>query len=221
MDLEYLQSLGMKSEYFAAETERALGIRFSEFTPEQCNTWRLQTLCLKQYALTPNYERAAQRAGVPVTAIEEWERNNVLGFVKRKEVAELEFTDSIQVLLQEMAGRPDSPPLLFSWVLNMHMPEKYDVLTPEDMAYDPPGPTEAEIRQQVLDEYLRLVREEERLLDEEGRQLDPWIIDAAAIEAIEGIPSAVAEKNRRAAQNKRLERVWNSSLDGSVRTKNN
>ena len=169
MNLDFLRSPGMNSEIIDAETERALGIRFCEFTPEQCDIWRVQTLCLKQYALTPDYERAAQRAGVSVSTIEEWERHNVLGFVKRKEVAELEFTDAIQVLLREMAGRPDSPPLLLSWVLNMHMPEKYDVLTPEDMADDPPGPTEAEIRQQVVDEYRGMVREQERLLDEEER----------------------------------------------------
>ena len=182
MNLDFLQSLGISSEFIAVETERALGLRFSEFTPEQCDIWRLQTLCLKQYALTPNYERAAQRAGVAVKTIEEWERDNVLGFVKRKEVAELEFTDSVQVLLQEMAARPDSPPLLLSWVLNMHMPEKYDVLTPEDMADDPPGPTEAEIRQQVVDEYFQIVQEGERLLDEEQRLLASQAHDSTAKE---------------------------------------
>ena len=218
MDLDFLQSLGISSEFIAVETERALGLRFSEFTPEQCDTWRLQTLCLKQYALTPNYERAAQRAGVTVSTIEKWERDNVLGFVKRKEVAELEFTDSVQVLLQEMAGRPDSPPLLLSWVLNMHMPEKYDVLTPEDMADDPPGPTEAEIRQQVVDEYFQIVQEGERLLDEEQRLLASPAHDSTAKE--DALPVGDGD-DRRAPEDKQFEPVRNWSLDGSVRTKNN
>ena len=218
MDLDFLQSLGISSEFIAVETERALGLRFSEFTPEQCDTWRLQTLCLKQYALTPNYERAAQRAGVAVAVMKAWERHNVLGFVKRKEVAELEFTDSVQVLLQEMAGRPDSPPLLLSWVLNMHMPEKYDVLTPEDMADDPPGPTEAEIRQQVVDEYFQIVREGERLLDEEQRLLASQAHDSTATE--DALPVGDGD-DRRAPEDKQFEPVRNWSLDGSVRTKNN
>ena len=218
MDLDFLQSLGISSEFIAVETERALGLRFSEFTPEQCDTWRVQTLCLKQYALTPNYERAAQRAGVAVNTIEEWERDNVLGFVKRKEVAELEFTDSIQVLLQEMAGRPDSPPLLLSWVLNMHMPEKYDVLTPEDMADDPPGPTEAEIRQQVVDEYFQIVHEGERLLDEEQRLLASQARDSTATE--DALPVGDGD-DRRAPEDKQFEPVRNWSMDGSFRTKNN
>ena len=218
MDLDFLQSLGINSEFIAVETERALGLRFSEFTPEQCDTWRLQTLCLKQYALTPNYERAAQRAGVTVNTIEEWERHNVLGFVKRKEVAELEFTDSVQVLLQEMAGRPDSPPLLLSWVLNMHMPEKYDVLTPEDMADDPPGPTEAEIRQQVVDEYFQIVQEGERLLDEEQRLLASQAHDSTATE--DALPVGDGD-DRRAPEDKQFETVRNWSMDGSFRTKNN
>ena len=218
MNLDFIKSLGMNSESIAVETECALGIRFSEFTPEQCDLWRAQTLCLKQYALTPNYQRAAQRAGVAVSTIEEWERDNVLGFVKRKEVAELRFSDMVQVILQEMAKKPDAPPLLLSWVLNMHMPEKYDVLTPEDMVYDPPGPTEAEIRQQVVEEYRRIVRERERLLDEEQRLLASPADDSIATA---DTLSAGHLDDRRAPEDKQFEPVRNWSLDGSVRTKNN
>ena len=131
---------------------------------------------------------------------------------------ELEFTDSVQVLLQEMAGRPDSPPLLLSWVLNMHMPEKYDVLTPEDMADDPPGPTEAEIRQQVVDEYFQIVQEGERLLDEEQRLLASPADDSTAKENT--LPAADMD-DLRAPEDKQFEPVRNWSLDGSVRTRNN
>ena len=219
MELHELQSLDINSNYKAVELEKELGVRFSEFTPEQREIWRRQTLCLKQYTLTPNYERAAQRAGVAVAVMKAWERHNVLGFVKRKEVAELEFTDSVQVLLQEMAGRPDSPPLLLSWVLNMHMPEKYDVLTPEDMADDPPGPTEAEIRKQVAGEYFRIVQEQERLLDEEERRiLASKVPDSTATEGT--LLDADAD-DLRVPEDKQFEPVWNWSMDGSARTKNN
>ena len=218
MDLEYLQSSGINLEHDAVEIERALGVRFSEFTPEQREIWRLQTLCLKQYALAPNYERAAQRASVSVSTIEAWERDNTLGFVKRKEVAELEFSDSIQVLLHEMAGRPDSPPLLLSWVLNMHMPEKYDVLTPEDMADDPPGPTKSKVLRQVVEEYRRVVQERERLLDEEQRLLKSQADDSTATE--DALPAGDGD-DRRAPEDKQFEPVWNWSMDGSARTKNN
>ena len=114
MDIHELNALGFNSEDDAKDAEWALGIRFSDFTPEDHRTWRLQELCLKQYALTPDYEQAARRAGVTVGDVEAWERFNVLGFVKRKEVADLEFSDRIKMVLLEMAKKPDSPPLLLS-----------------------------------------------------------------------------------------------------------
>ena len=203
MNINELKALGINSEDDAESMEWALGIRFSDFTPEDRRTWRLQELCLKQYALTPDYERAARRAGVTVGDVEAWERYNVLGFVKRQEVAELRFTDTIKVILLEMAKKPDAPPLLLSWLLHMHMPEKFDVLTPEDMADDPPGPTEAEIRQQVAEQYNRVVREEERLLDEEERRVKSEIEDSVSAE---NLPS---------------ERVSYWPLDDSERTRNN
>ena len=203
MDINELKTLGFNSEDDAKDVEWALGIRFSDFTPEDRRTWRLQELCLKQYALTPDYERAARRAGVAVGDVEAWERFNVLGFVNRKEIAELQFTDTIKVVLLEMAKKPDAPPLLLSWLLHMHMPEKYDVLTPEDMADDPPGPTEAEILQQVAEQYNRVVREEERLLDEEERLVKS------------------ETQNSSAAKVRALERVSYWPLDDSDGTRNN
>ncbi len=203
MDINELKVLGFNNEDDAEATEWALDIRFSDFTPEDRRTWRLQELCLKQYALTPDYERAARKAGVTVGDVKVWERHNVLGFVKRKEVAELRFTDTIKVVLLEMAKKPDAPPLLLSWLLHMHMPEKFDVLTPENMADDPPGPTEAEIRQQVAEMHDRIVRERERLLDEEERLVKSEIEDSVSAEIL---PS---------------ERVSYWPLDDSDRTRNN
>ena len=203
MNINELKTLGFNSEDDADEAEWALGIRFSDFSSEDRRTWRLQELCLKQYALTPDYERAARRAGVTVGEVEAWERYNVLGFVKRKEEAELRFSDTIKVVLLEMAKKPDSSPLLLSWLLHMHMPEKFDVLTPEDMADDPPGPTEAEILQQVAEQYNRMVRERERLLDEEELLVKSEIEDSVSADIL---PS---------------ERVSYWQLDDSDRTRNN
>ena len=74
MDINELKALGFNGEDDAEATEWALGIRFSDFTPEDCRTWKLQELCLKQHALTPSYERVARRAGVTVGDVKAWER---------------------------------------------------------------------------------------------------------------------------------------------------
>ena len=213
MDLEYLQSSGINLEHDAVEIERALGIRFSEFTPEQREIWRLQTLCLKQYALTPNYERAAQRAGVSITTIEEWERNNVLGFVKRKEVAELEFSDMVQVILLKLTLKSNSPSTLLLALLSKHLPEKYG-MAQRHIA----RPTKSKILRQVLEKYNRVVREKERLLDEEERLVKSQAHDSTATQ--DTLPAGDVN-DRRAPEDKQFEPVWNWSLDGSVRTKNN
>ena len=125
MDIHELNALGFNSEDDVKDAEWALGIRFSDFTPEDRRTWRLQELCLKQYALTPDYERAARRAGVTVGEVKAWERFNVLGFVKRKEIAELEFSETIEVLLLELAERPDSHPSLLLAFLRKRIPEEF------------------------------------------------------------------------------------------------
>ena len=61
-----LRELGINSEYRAAELEHELGLTFSDFTPEQLDTWQRQTVCLNQYALTRTYSSAARTAGVTV-----------------------------------------------------------------------------------------------------------------------------------------------------------
>ena len=120
-----LHELGINSEYQAAELEHELGIRFSDFTSEQIDTWQRQTICLNQYAYTRTYSSAARAAGVTVYTIEAWERDNELGFVRRKEMADREFCDGLEELLLERARMPESPPSLLSAVLRAQMPEKY------------------------------------------------------------------------------------------------
>ena len=104
-----LRELGINSEYRAAELEHELGLTFSDFTPEQLDTWQRQTVCLNQYALTRTYSLAARTAGVTVYTMETWERDNELEFVRRKEMADREFCDGLEELLLERARMPDSP----------------------------------------------------------------------------------------------------------------
>ena len=165
MDTNEMKALGFNSEYDAESTELALGIRFSNFASEDRRTWKLQNLCLKQYALTPSYERAARRAGVTVGDVKAWERHNVLGFVKRKEVAELEFSERVEVLLLELAKRPDSPSSLLLALLRKHIPEKYGHIKVRRMT----GPTRSKILRQVAEMNDRIVQERELILDEEER----------------------------------------------------
>ncbi len=125
MDLYDLKALRVNSTYEAAELERELDIRFDDFTPEHRETWLRQTLCLERYAQTRTYSSAARAGGVTVYTLDAWERDNTLGFVRRKEIADREFRDGLDELLLERARQPDSPPSLLNAVLRAHMPEKY------------------------------------------------------------------------------------------------
>ena len=125
MDLYNLKALRVASTYEAAEFERELDIRFDDFTPEHREIWLRQTLCLEQYAQTRTYSSAARAGGVTVYTLDAWEREDTLGFVRRKEIADREFRDGLDELLLERARQPDSPPSLLNAVLRAHMPEKY------------------------------------------------------------------------------------------------
>ena len=125
MDLYDLKALRVNSTYEAAELERELDIRFDDFTPEHCEIWLRQTLCLERYAQTRTSSSAARAGGVTVYTLDAWERDNTLGFVRRKEIADREFCDGLDELLLERARQPDSPPSLINAVLRAHMPEKY------------------------------------------------------------------------------------------------
>lgn len=119
------RELGIASSYEAAELERELDVRFSEFTPPQVEIWHRQTLCLEQYARTRTNSSAARAGGVSAYTMTAWERDNVLGFTRRKEIADREFCDGIEELLLARARMPDSPPSLLTAVVRAQMPEKY------------------------------------------------------------------------------------------------
>ena len=120
-----LKSLGISSPQEAAELEQDLGIRFKNFTPQQCETWRQQSVYLHLYAQTRTFTHAARAAGVTIRKARQWQSQNTLGFNQRLEIAVLEYTEEIEVLLLDRARQPDSPPTFLTMLLRAQMPEKY------------------------------------------------------------------------------------------------
>ena len=120
-----LKKLGISSPYHAAELERDLGIRFDDFTPEDSDTWKRQTLYLYQYAQTRTVTHAARTAGVTVSTAESWLSDNTLGFNQRLRISVLEYTDDMEVLFLERTRQPDSPTSFMTTLLRAQMPEKY------------------------------------------------------------------------------------------------
>ena len=120
-----LQELGIRSDHEASELERDLGVRFIDFTPEDCDTWIRQSVYLNQYARTHVISFAADEAGVTITTALQWQTDNTLGFKARLEIAILRYTDVLEVLLLERARQPDSPPTFLTTLIRGQMPEKY------------------------------------------------------------------------------------------------
>ena len=120
-----LKKLGIPSPRHAAEIERDLGIRFSDFTPEHCDTWKEQTLYLYQFAMTRTTTHAARTAGITLAAARQWRSDNTLGFNQRLDDAVLEYTDDMEVLFLERTRQPDSPTSFMTTLLRAQMPEKY------------------------------------------------------------------------------------------------
>ena len=125
MPSKFLESLGIASAFDAIELESVLGISFKEFTPQHCDVWRNQTVYLYQYALTHAVSKAARMAGVTIYTAQRWQTDNILGFNRRMEVALLEFTDEVEVMLLEHVREPESSPMLLAMLLRAQMPEKY------------------------------------------------------------------------------------------------
>ena len=120
-----LKKLGIPSPRHAADLERELGIRFSDFTPEHCDTWTEQTLYLYQFAQTRTTTHAARTAGITLAAARQWRSDNTLGFNQRLDDAVLEYTDDMEVLFLERTRQPDSPTSFMTTLLRAQMPEKY------------------------------------------------------------------------------------------------
>ena len=120
-----LKKLGIPSPRHAADLERELGIRFNDFTPEHCDTWKEQTLYLYQFAQTRTATHAARTADVTLAAARQWRSDNTLGFNQRLDDAVLEYTDDMEVLFLERTRQPDSPTSFMTTLLRAQMPDKY------------------------------------------------------------------------------------------------
>ena len=120
-----LENLGISSPHEAAELEQDLGVRFSDFTPQDSDTWNRQTLYLNQYARTRTFTHAARAAGVSIRTARTWQSENTLGFNQRLEIAVLEYTEEIEVILLEQVRQPKPSPALLAMLLRAHLPEKY------------------------------------------------------------------------------------------------
>ena len=120
-----LENLGISSPHEAAELELDLGIRFNDFTPQDSDTWKRQTLYLNQYARTRTFTHAARAAGVSIRTARTWQTDNILGFNHRLEIAVLEYTEEIEVILLEQVRQPKPSPALLAMLLRAHLPEKY------------------------------------------------------------------------------------------------
>ncbi len=119
------ETLGISSQLEAAELEQDLGIRFDDFTPEDADTWIRQTLYLGQYANTRTFTHAVREAGVSLRHARTWQTENTLGFNQRLQIAVLEYTEEIEVLLLEQVRQPKPSPALLAMLLRAHLPEKY------------------------------------------------------------------------------------------------
>jgi len=120
-----LTDLGISTPHEAAELEGDLGVRFSDFTPEDADTWKRQTLYLHQFANTRTFTHAARAAGVSIRTARTWQSENTLGFNQRLEIAVLEYTEEIEVILLEQVRQPKPSPALLAMLLRAHLPEKY------------------------------------------------------------------------------------------------
>ena len=120
-----LDQLGIPSQYEADELERDLNVRFDLFAYNDREVWVQQNAYLDAYAYNRTVSDSADAAGVPVSIAQNWEYHNTLGFKRRLEIADLRFSDSLQVLALERVREPNAPASLLIELLRAHIPEKF------------------------------------------------------------------------------------------------
>ncbi len=120
-----LDQLGIASQYEADELERDLNVRFDLFVYNDREVWVQQNAYLDAYARNRAVSDSADVAGVPVSIAQNWEYFNTLGFKRRLEIADLRFSDSLQVLALERVREPNAPATLLIELLRAHIPEKF------------------------------------------------------------------------------------------------
>ena len=91
-----LDELDIASDEEAEELEFELELRFEEFTPRDRKTWLQQNAYLEHFSRIGSVTSAAREAGVTVYKAQTWKFDNVLGFTRRLEVADLAFNDRLK-----------------------------------------------------------------------------------------------------------------------------
>ena len=120
-----LDELGITSLEEAEEMELELDVRFREFTPDDRKTWLRQNAYLEHYARTRTVTTSARKAGVSVFAAKAWKRNDTLGYTRRLEISELEFSDRLEELALERASDPKGPCDAADRAAPRQQPEKF------------------------------------------------------------------------------------------------
>ena len=120
-----LDQLGITSQDEADELQRELGIRFDRFTYHDRKVWNQQNSYLQAHARTRTVSDSADLAGVTISTAQAWKYLDTLGFTRRLEIADLRFSDRLQVMALDRAREPDAPASLLIALLRAHIPEKY------------------------------------------------------------------------------------------------
>ena len=135
-----LDELGVPSDEEVGELEYELELRFQDFTHTDRKTWLRQNAYLEHFSETGTATSAARKADVTVNTAQRWERDNVLGFTRRLEVATLAFTDGLQEKALLRASDPDAPVTLLIELLRSNIPEKFSTRGRKPDAPDPYEP---------------------------------------------------------------------------------
>ena len=120
-----LDELGITSDEEAEELEYELEVRFEEFTAKDRKTWLQQNAYLEFFSRIGTVTSAAREAGVTVYKAQTWKFDNVLGFTRRLEVADLAFNDRLKEKALRRASDPKAPATLLIELLRAYMPEQF------------------------------------------------------------------------------------------------
>ena len=120
-----LDELGIASDEEAEELEFELEVRFEEFTPKDRKTWLQQNAYLEFFSRIGTVSSAARESGVTVYKAQTWKFDNVLGFTRRLDVADLTFNDRLKEKALRRASDPKAPATLLIELLRAYIPEEF------------------------------------------------------------------------------------------------
>ena len=117
--------MDIASDEEAEELEFELEVRFEEFTAKDRKTWLQQNAYLEFFSRIGTVTSAAREAGVTVYKAQTWKFDNVLGFTRRLEVADLAFNDRLKEKALRRASDSKAPATLLIELLRAYMPEQF------------------------------------------------------------------------------------------------